>query len=85
MATCIECRREMRPRKATAEQYPGTVAYNGVKCTNCTFRPAPDERHANKMFPCKRCGIEREARKNAILCADCRSVLTPGERAIWAA
>ena len=35
--------------------------------------------------PCKRCGQVRDARKNAILCRDCVSVLKPAERKAWAA
>ena len=34
---------------------------------------------------CARCGVEREARKNAILCRDCVEVLTAPEKRLWAA
>ena len=32
---------------------------------------------------CPRCGHERKARKNARICADCVSVLSPAERILW--
>lgn len=38
---------------------------------------------ANPLTPCPRCGVQREARKGAWLCASCRSVLTPVEQQAW--
>lgn len=32
---------------------------------------------------CPRCGLRREARTTAALCASCRSVLTPEELKLW--
>lgn len=34
---------------------------------------------------CKRCGVEREARRTTVLCRDCRAVLSADERKAWAA
>ena len=47
-----------------------------------TRTPAPTP---SPVRPCVRCGIPREARPDAVLCRSCRSVLTPAERAAWAA
>ena len=90
MSVCAECGRLMRPRNTTAAQYPGTVSYNGDRCGACSGR---EQRalHGPRVRPqttvkCPRCGIERElSTTTATLCADCRSVLTPQERALWAA
>jgi DNA-directed RNA polymerase subunit RPC12/RpoP len=38
-----------------------------------------------RRYPCARCGIDRKpSRKTSVVCADCREVLTPQERKIWA-
>lgn len=34
---------------------------------------------------CPRCGHRRKARKNAGLCADCKTCLTPAEYLLWVA
>ena len=38
-----------------------------------------------QIRPCARCGIKRQARANAVLCRDCREVLTREENALWIA
>lgn len=35
--------------------------------------------------PCKRCGQVREARPNAVLCADCRFTMPAEEKRLWRA
>lgn len=38
-----------------------------------------------EIHPCKRCGIDRVAKRETVLCRDCVSVLKPAERKVWAA
>lgn len=35
------------------------------------------------FHPCKRCGQIREARPNAVLCADCRFSMPAAEKRLW--
>lgn len=37
------------------------------------------------IHPCPRCGLKRNARRNATLCRDCRECMTRVEIARWAA
>lgn len=49
------------------------------------YRTVPDAPIETTTRACARCGVIREARKNTVLCTDCRSVLAPAERKAWAA
>lgn len=49
---CIDCKQTMRPHKTTIARYPGTVAYNGIRCGTCQKRASREaqakERTAKK-------------------------------------
>lgn len=51
-----------------------------------TSTPAPS-RLPKGLGRCPRCGVVRSVKvgRQTAMCADCRSVLTPDERARWAA
>lgn len=38
LPTCTDCGKTMRPQGATADRYPGTVAYSGTQCGGCYKR-----------------------------------------------
>lgn len=75
---CVRCGRPTRPLHSKKADYPGTTIRTHGLCDSCS--------RVSENRPCVRCGILRTAGGNtAVLCRDCRSVLTKEEVAAWAA
>lgn len=48
-----------------------------------TSTPIREYRGRRVPRPCARCGVERQARKGAVLCVDCKDALSPVDRQVW--
>lgn len=93
MKPCVRCGRMTRPQGVRPADAPGTIARAGHGlCTTCYARDykkgLAEHRPTTpkQTITCARCGLVRGAGGNsAVLCRDCRDVLTKQERALWAA
>lgn len=41
-------------------------------------------KHTREIRPCIRCGIMRPAKKQTVMCRDCRAVMSREEKFLWA-